>query len=60
MTVGQIQTLVAAAATVACGVLLLVHPATLQVEHWSKDKRIAFAVVAFIVAIFLAVNTAIS
>jgi hypothetical protein len=58
MTAEQIETMVAAAASIACGVLLLVHPATLQVEHWSNDKRTGFAVVAFITAIVLAVNTA--
>lgn len=60
MSVEQIEIMAAAAASVACGVLLLAHPATIQLEHWSKDKRTAFAVVAFITAIVLAVNTAFS
>lgn len=60
MSVEQIEIMAAAAASVACGVLLLAHPATLQVEHWSKDKRTAFAVVAFVATIILVLNTAFS
>jgi hypothetical protein len=60
MTVGQIENMVAAAASLACGVLLLAHPAALQLEHWSKDRRTAFAVIGFIAAILLVVNAAFS
>ena len=60
MNAEQLQILAGAAACMTFGVLLLVSPAVLQLEHWSKDKRTALAVCAFIVSLVIAVTTALS